>query len=313
MKKVLLSLLIAGMGIVSAQTISFEQEEGFFPGDINGQSDNWTSTPAGGGEFIPYQDIVDDMASDGSQSLKNAYIEEYGQQESYIIGAVYTPTTPIPWEYGFTVSYDFYGTALDLSDFTFQLVDFTNESYITFLDFSYDGFVKMVGDDGFGQGQFHPTTGEWQINTWHNLRMEYQEDGLMHLFLDDVEVSTGLPYLESGAANVEVIRLFTDNWGGDAYYDNIIINGESAAVSDINTNVNISAVYPNPAKDLVNIRLAQDFDAAKTTVSLTNMAGQQVASFANVDQVNVSKLPAGAYVMTITDGKKTETKKLIKR
>lgn len=312
MKKVLLSLFVAAVGLANAQTISFEQSEGFFPGDINGQSAEWTSTPAGEGQFIGGIVIDDTMASEGTQSLKVPYLDEYGQQDSYIIGAVYTPATPIPWETGFTLSYDFYATALDLSDFTFQLVDFTAGSYITYLDFSYNGNVLFVGDDGMGGGVQHPTTGTWQPNQWYNLRMEFQADGLMHLFLDDVEISTGLPFIASGAGNVEAIRLFTDNWGGDAYYDNIIINGD-LATNDFATNRSVSTVYPNPAQDIVKVQLAEGFNTSKTKVSVSNMSGQQVAQFADINQVNVAKLPAGVYVLTITDGVKTESKKLIKK
>lgn len=312
MKKVLLSLFIVGMGLANAQSISFEQSESFFPGDINGQDAQWTSTPAGDGVFIDGILIDDTMASEGTQSLMVPYIDMYGAQDSYIIGAVYTPETPIPWETGFTISYDFYATEQDLSDFTFQLVDYTNQSYITYMDFSYEGDVFFVGDDGMGSGVVHPSTGTWETNQWYNLRMEFQEDGLMHLFLDDVEISTGLPYIASGAGNVEAIRLYTDNWGGDAYYDNIVING-NMATSDFVNSRSLSAVYPNPAKDQVSVRLAEDFNTAKTTATLTNMAGKQVAAFANVDQINVANLPAGVYILTLTDGNKVETKKIIKK
>ena len=142
--------------------------------------------------------------------------------------------------------------------------------------------------------------------------MEFQADGLMHLFLDDVEISTGLPFIASGAGNVEAIRLFTDNWGGDAYYDNIIINGD-LATNDFATNRSVSTVYPNPAQDIVKVQLAEGFNTSKTKVSVSNMSGQQVAQFADINQVNVAKLPAGVYVLTITDGVKTESKKLIKK
>lgn len=87
----------------------------------------------------------------------------------------------------------------------------------------------------------------------------------------------------------------------------------SMATTNISGLSNLSAVYPNPAKDVVNVRLAEGFDAANTNITLTNISGKQVATFESVDQVNVAKLPAGIYIMTITDGKRTETKKLIKK
>ncbi len=76
---------------------------------------------------------------------------------------------------------------------------------------------------------------------------------------------------------------------------------------------NASVVYPNPVKDIVNIRLSNDYDVAKTTITLTNVSGKQVARFSNVNEINVANLSSGVYVMTITDGNKMETKKLVKK
>ena len=314
MKRILLSMLMMGVGLLSAQiaTISFEQSENFVPGDINGQNSQWTSTAIQSGGNIPGQVISNAQASDGTQSLNITHLPEYGQQQQPIIGAVYTPATPIPWQTGMSISYDFYGTALDGSDFYFMMVDLTQQSYITYSVFNYEGNVTMAGNSATGEGQIHPSTGTWAPNQWHNLRMEFQDDGLLHLFLNDVEISTGAPFQPSGGANIEHIWIYTDNYGGDAFYDNIIIN-DNLSTSDMAMTRAASAVYPNPAKDQVNVRLAADFQANKTTATITNMAGQKVASFSSVDQINVGNLPAGVYVLTLTDGTKTETKKLIKK
>lgn len=94
--------------------------------------------------------------------------------------------------------------------------------------------------------------------------------------------------------------------------DDVTVTAESLNVADVSL-TKVSSVYPNPAKDMVNIKLADDFNSSKTTVTLTGVTGKQVAQFDNVKAVNVSNLPAGVYVMTITDGKKTEVKKLIKK
>ncbi len=76
---------------------------------------------------------------------------------------------------------------------------------------------------------------------------------------------------------------------------------------------NASVVYPNPVKDIVNIRLSNDYDVAKITITLTNVSGKEVARFSNVNEINVANLSSGVYVMTITDGNKMETKKLVKK
>lgn len=313
MKKVLLSLCVAGAGLLSAQTISFEQSEGFFPGDITGQQTEWQSTPIQGGGNVEGQEIVTTQVSDGDQSFYNAELPQYGpQQDGAIIGAFYDPATPVPFESGFTFSYDFYGTEWDAegtSDFHVRLVDLTAEAYITYLVFSYDGTVKVAGLNDEGTGAFLPTTGTWTVNTWHNLSATF--DGFaMTVSLDGEEIVTFTP-LNSGG-NVEQIRIIHDNYGGDGYYDNIKIN-ETASTSDIAFAKASSAVYPNPAKDVVNIKLAESFNAAKTMVTLTNVSGKKVADFDSVENVSVANLPAGVYILTITDGTNTETKKLIKK
>ncbi|MDG4949518.1 T9SS type A sorting domain-containing protein [Weeksellaceae bacterium KMM 9724] len=313
MKKVLLSLLVAGTGLLSAQTFSFEQSEGFFPGNINGQVENWYATPDGAGGFIEGQLVTDELASDGSQSFYNPHMDVYPiQEDGPIIGAMYDFPEVIPFASGFTLSYDFYGTewnAQNSSDFMFGLADIAAGFYITQIYFSYDGTVLFTGLDEMGQGQVHPTTGTWTTNTWHNIRLEY--DGLsMSLYLDNELISSGAPF--DGGSNLDHIRLVHDNYGGDAYFDNIRIN-DTASTNDIASTKSVSAVYPNPAKDVVNIKLANDFNAAKTLVTVTNVSGKKVASFDSVNKVNVANLPAGVYILTITDGTKTETKKLIKK
>lgn len=95
--------------------------------------------------------------------------------------------------------------------------------------------------------------------------------------------------------------------------DNFKVVTEVLATNDFESSKMTTVVSPNPAKDHVNIKLAEDYNASKISISLTNMAGKKVATFAHVDKVDVAKLPAGVYILTITDGNKTESKKIIKK
>lgn len=69
-------------------------------------------------------------------------------------------------------------------------------------------------------------------------------------------------------------------------------------------------IYPNPAKDVVNISAP----AAVSQIMLTDGTGRQVAGFGGTEKINVSHLKAGMYLMTIRlkDGT-VITKKLIKQ
>lgn len=81
-------------------------------------------------------------------------------------------------------------------------------------------------------------------------------------------------------------------------------------VSEINSS--ITALYPNPVVDTFNVNLSSKF-TSNVTVTVTDLAGRTVKTFGAADSYNVSDLSKGVYVVTITDGKNTETKKIVKK
>ncbi len=83
-------------------------------------------------------------------------------------------------------------------------------------------------------------------------------------------------------------------------------------VDDSNKEGKSSSVYPNPAKDLVSITLSDKFDASSTKVSVIDASGKMVTSSNSVKDIDISKLQKGVYILQITDGVHSETKKLIK-
>lgn len=93
--------------------------------------------------------------------------------------------------------------------------------------------------------------------------------------------------------------------------DDFEVSAQSMATSDVNAALNISSVYPNPATDMVNVKLAEDFDATKTSVRIYSMTGKKAVDYKYNATLDVSNLAKGVYVMEITDGNKTESKKLI--
>lgn len=65
------------------------------------------------------------------------------------------------------------------------------------------------------------------------------------------------------------------------------------------------SVYPNPATDIVNIDLRQAVTPI-VSISLLNMLGQQVAGKAvenKIEQLDISNLPEGTYLLLLTDEK----------
>jgi len=79
------------------------------------------------------------------------------------------------------------------------------------------------------------------------------------------------------------------------------------------TNLNLVAVYPNPASDVVNISLKQNEQI--TGIELRDMSGRvllnnQIKDNSGYFQLNIAKYPHGTYLLTIHLKNKTITRKL---
>ena len=90
-------------------------------------------------------------------------------------------------------------------------------------------------------------------------------------------------------------------WTGPIVTTQILGTGENS--------VEKIAIYPNPAKDFVNINT--NSKVSKVTVFGTD--GKQLLEDSN-SKINVSKLPAGVYLLKIdfADGK-SSTQKIVKQ
>jgi PKD repeat protein len=108
------------------------------------------------------------------------------------------------------------------------------------------------------------------------------------------------------------------NEGDNVFVDNMIITGSMVGVEElVEVPFDITAVYPNPAKDIITVGY---FTNTQTLVRmrLTSISGQLVqASEYNAHRGNntltldVSQLPQGVYVMTIESSNGVTTKKVI--
>lgn len=95
-------------------------------------------------------------------------------------------------------------------------------------------------------------------------------------------------------------------------FDDVTVTGNEVVMGVSDLNANVSSVYPNPVVDTFNVNLSSKF-ASNVTVTVTDLAGRTVKTFGAADSYNVSDLSKGVYVVTITDGKNTETKKIVKK
>lgn len=75
------------------------------------------------------------------------------------------------------------------------------------------------------------------------------------------------------------------------------MEGDTAATVELGSRA--FSVYPNPATDVVNIKLNDN--KTVSGVEIVNLAGQSVMRAGNVETLNVNSLAPGAYVMKIID------------
>lgn len=79
-------------------------------------------------------------------------------------------------------------------------------------------------------------------------------------------------------------------------------------LNDVNMNNKIS-IYPNPAKTELNLNVSQN---EIDEVSISNLIGQVLIKSKNKNHIDISDLPNGVYIITITQGQLNQTQKFIK-
>lgn len=93
--------------------------------------------------------------------------------------------------------------------------------------------------------------------------------------------------------------------------DDFSVSGSTLATSDLNQK-NMTKVFPNPAKDVINVDYGANFDKSKVLIEISDMTGRVVKTFADSPSYDISDLGKGVYVVRITDGTNKVVKKLIK-
>ncbi|GGG51358.1 T9SS type A sorting domain-containing protein [Epilithonimonas arachidiradicis] len=297
MKKILLSFFATSAIFysVNAQTkISFEASEGFTLGDILGQNANINTFWSDSASVEDTAEITSEKASDGTNSVK---IINYDDTE---LGGIYITNIP---SYGkTTISYDIFVPELGGSDNMFMV--FTEEGGLINVDFDYEGNVLI----GNYETQEYEEITTYNSNTWYNLKAEIDfSTREIKYYLNNNLIHTGTAI--GTATTIEEIDFAIDNFGTDAYFDNIQVKDTTLAVSEAGKK-DIFTIYPNPAVDVVNFDVAGKINS----VEVYDAAGKLVKSVNDgAKSVNVAALAKGSYVVKVKVDNKTYTKKVIKK
>jgi|GEM_PF-5001370 len=110
-------------------------------------------------------------------------------------------------------------------------------------------------------------------------------------------------YVITGSGTSQILTVTTA--AGD-----ILIYGTQKVLGVKDVTSKTFAVYPNPAKDVVNFISSSNYKP--DSVAIYDLTGKLVLSEKAVQRINVSLLKKGIYLMEVSYGDKTETIKVIK-
>ncbi len=104
------------------------------------------------------------------------------------------------------------------------------------------------------------------------------------------------------------LRFVHDNYGGDAYLDNLRINDEELSVND-NQLISFS-VTPNPSSDYINIKTKNDLEITK--IRMVDVLGKTADVNLTNNTIDISQLAAGMYLLSVETATGSATRKIIK-
>lgn len=303
MKKIysIFILLLFTASLQAQITISFEESEGFELGNIHDQNE-WEVTEGADG-IITNQVISDDMASDGAYAFKNGFEPDYDWQWLPIFGVAKTFDSPLDYT-EFTISYDVLVTDTNGADFEFVAYTIIDEEFtpVAGLGMENRGLMYVINDEYYDS---HYIDAEWEPNTWVTIKMEVNQEEVKYYVEDELQYTLD----NFSQSDIHGINMLHNNYGNDAYYDNIQITSSTLGVEEQEFE-NIK-LYPNPTSDFVNFQLPQGQSIRE--VAVYNITGKQI-SVQNSSNVDLRSFPAGTYILkaSLVDGQKL-IRKVIKK
>lgn len=298
----ILLMIISSSLVVAQQSISFESSEGYTLGTIHGQN-GWEVTEGSNG-LIQNQVITNEDASNGTFSFKNAYEPSFDEQWFPIFGAVKTFDTPLDHT-NLTVSYDVKASAKNGADFEFVLysIDANDEfTPVAGVGIENRGYIYTIKNANYG---FDYATAEWTPNVWVNIKIEISATEIKY-YVNNVLQNTVANFT---GLDVLGFNMLHNNYGNDAYYDNFVITSSNLSSNPFE-NVSVTA-YPNPVNDVISIAVPNEVQI--TQVAVYNITGQEVLTTNQTQNINVSQLASGTYLLKATSANGTTlTKKIIK-
>ncbi|WP_203257296.1 T9SS type A sorting domain-containing protein [Hyunsoonleella ulvae] len=191
----------------------------------------------------------------------------------------------------------------DVAEFVSPCISINEQN--TSLDFYYHMFGDHIGElhidietnEGYVYDVIPAIKGAQQIN---------QDD-------DFVLETVNLSRFYGETINIHFRAVRGKGWAGDIAIDGIRIKGNSVVQKSKNTST--LKLFPNPVtNNIINIVSTSEKPNPKQYYTISNLVGQVFLKGSLLDhqQINVSKLPKGSYLITVINGKNVEVKQFIK-
>lgn len=220
------------------------------------------------------------------------------------------------------------------SELFFGIYAFTDNNVATAIKNRVLAGVTAQGiEDSFSQSYSPYTTLSPVMNT--NIKI-YSGAGLYHnkMMLVDVFHPSSDPLVCTGSYNWSGAGTGTNDENMVVVHDSIIANqyyqsfcknfidvgGASCAVAttgveDFDLGISQMAVYPNPTKDVVNIKLKESHPDSE--IKITNMIGevifQDTLKYTMAEKINISNFASGVYFVQVKTGNSILVQKIVKQ
>jgi hypothetical protein len=128
--------------------------------------------------------------------------------------------------------------------------------------------------------------------------------------------TTGVLYFSTTASSPNPPDITSGSWqsagfcpGAISSMSGNVDDGTTLGIEELNTVKNTINIYPNPAKNILNIETAMLI----TEIEIYSILGKKLLQ-TNSKTIDVSKLPKGLYVIKIISSKEIETiKRFVKQ
>ena len=308
-KKYILALLLGVLSFSSyAQAELTDDFESYTSGSsICSQSTHWR---ASSGVDEDCASIVDDEAFSGLQSL---YISGNGFDEILLL-VLSAPTTGV-----YTLEFHtlipggksgYFNMQAALTPDGMSWNQALMGGHVFFNCDSASGGLGMVS--GVNDCSAFDQTFTYPEDQWFKVACVYDLDNqVWDMFIDDIQFVFDQPFAFGSQVFVELaaFEFYSASANNDMYIDDVVMGRPTIGTEDFSANK--FSFYPNPVKDMLNIKSAVSVDNV-TVYDLLGKVVLQENPGKISPAINMSNLASGAYWVKVTIGDSSKSVKVLK-